>query len=69
METFSIRIRELRKEHGLTQKQLADKLQTTNSAVCDWERGRTQPDLETLAKIASLFSVSSDYLLGLSDEY
>ena len=69
METFSIRIKELRKENGLTQKQLADKLQTTNSAVCDWERGRTQPDLETLAKIASLFSVSSDYLLGLSDEY
>lgn len=69
METFSVRIKELRKENGLTQKQLANKLQTTNSAVCDWERGRTQPDLETLAKIASLFSVPSDYLLGLTDEY
>lgn len=68
MDTFCKRIKDLRMENGLTQKQLAVKLETTNSAVCDWEKGRTQPDLETLAKIARFFSVSADYLLGLSDD-
>lgn len=68
METFCKRIKELRIESGLTQKELAAKLQTSNSAVCDWEKGRTQPDLQMLVRIAELFNVQTDYLLGLSDD-
>ena len=68
MEKFCCRIKELRLEKGFTQKELAQKLNTTNSAVCDWEKGRTQPDLQTLASIAKIFDVSADYLLGLSDD-
>lgn len=68
METFCKRIKELRESEGLTQKALAEKLNTTNSTVCDWEKGRTQPDLEMLAKLARLFEVSTDYLVGLSDD-
>ena len=68
MEIFCKRIKELREEKELTQKALAEQLNTTNSAVCDWEKGRTQPDLEMLAKLAWLFEVSTDYLVGLSDE-
>ena len=68
MEIFCIRVKELRLEHNLTQKELAEKLTTTNSAVCDWEKGRTQPDIQTLRKIATFFDVSTDYLLGLSDD-
>jgi transcriptional regulator with XRE-family HTH domain len=68
MEIFCTRLKELRLESGSTQKQLAERLNTSNSAVCDWEKGRTQPDLQMLAKIALLFGVSSDYLLGLSDD-
>lgn len=67
MEIFCKRTKELRIESGFTQKQLAEKLNTTNSAVCDWERGRSQPDLQMLTKIASLFDVTADYLLGLAD--
>lgn len=67
METFCKKLKELRQEMGLTQKQLAEKLQTSNSAVCDWERGRTQPDLETLLALAKFFKVSVDYLLGNAD--
>jgi len=67
MEAFCKRIKELRIENGITQKELANKLQTTNSSVCDWERGRSQPDLQTLTELAKLFEVSTDYLLGLSD--
>ena len=68
MEIFIRRVKELRIESGFTQKQLAEKLNTTNSTVCDWEKGRSQPDLQTLAKIARLFDVSADYLLGLADD-
>ena len=67
MKVFSIRIKELRNEQGLTQKELADKLQVSNSAVCDWERERTQPDLEMLVKLANLSGVTVDYLLGNAD--
>ena len=52
---------------GFTQKQLAEKLNTTNSSVCDWECGRSEPDIATLKKIAKYFNVSTDYLLGLTD--
>jgi DNA-binding XRE family transcriptional regulator len=52
----------------LTQKQLAERLKTSNSAVCDWEKGRTQPDLQMLVQIAALFGVTTDYLLGVCDD-
>ncbi len=67
MEVFCERLRDLRREMNLSQKQLADVLKTNNSSVCDWERGRSQPDLETLVKIAKFFEVKTDYLLGLED--
>ena len=68
MEIFCERLRDLRKEKELSQKEFAEILQTTNSSVCDWEKGRSQPDLITLAKIACYFEVSADFLLGLEDE-
>ena len=68
MHIFCERVKELRIESNLTQKQLAEKLQTTNSSVCDWEKGRSQPDLKTLANMAQLFQVSVDYLLGLKED-
>ncbi|MBQ9729522.1 MAG: helix-turn-helix transcriptional regulator [Clostridia bacterium] len=67
MEIFSERLRELRKSAGLTQKELASILLTNNSSICDWERGRNQPDLETIVVIARFFEVRVDYLLGLED--
>lgn len=68
MEVFKQRLKELRKNANLSQKELAQKLNTNNSSVCDWEKGRSQPDLETLASMARLFDVSTDFLLGLEDE-
>jgi transcriptional regulator with XRE-family HTH domain len=67
MNIFCKRVKELREENNLTQKELAVKLAVTNSTVCDWEKGRSQPDLEMLAKIACFFEVKTDYLLGLED--
>lgn len=67
MEVFSKKLKELRLEKGLSQRELAEILKTNNSSVCDWERERSQPDLETLVDIAKYFNVSTDYLLGLTD--
>lgn len=67
METFRTRLKELRSEAKLTQKNLSVKLGTTNSSICDWECGRTEPSIEQIIKLCRLFDVTSDYLLGLSD--
>lgn len=67
MEIFSERLKELRKGSGLSQKQLAAILKTTNSSVCDWECGRAEPNLGMVARIADYFEVSCDYLLGRVD--
>ncbi len=67
MEIFSTKLKELRIEKKLSQKELANILKTNNSSICDWERERSQPDLETLVDIAKFFNVSTDYLLGLKD--
>lgn len=68
MKIFRERIKELRKFKNLSQKQLAEILQTNNSSICDWECGRTEPNMETLARMAIFFDVTADYLLGLEDE-
>lgn len=67
MKIFGQRLKELRNERGLLQKDLAEILGTTNSSVCDWETDRAQPDMETLSKIADYFNVTTDYLLGRTD--
>lgn len=61
------KLKTLRKEKNLSQKQLAQALDTTNSSICDWECGRTEPDIEMLIKISKYFGVTVDYLLGLED--
>ena len=58
------KIAELRKEQGLNQKELARKIGVSRSALSLYEINRREPDLETVKKIASLFGVTTDYLLG-----
>lgn len=67
MNSFQARLRELRKANNLSQKQLADIVGTNNSSICDWECGRTQPDLDALVKLARYFDVTTDYLLGIEE--
>ena len=68
MKIFQERLKELRKNNNLSQKQLAAILKTNNSSICDWECGRTEPSIETVALMAVYFDVTADYLLGLEDE-
>ena len=61
------RIFELRKERGLSQKELAEKMNVTDKAVSKWERGLNFPDLFVLEKLANEFDISLVELLGLED--
>lgn len=67
MTIFQDRLKELRTERNLSQKDLAKILGTTNSSICDWETNRAQPDMEMLIKLADYFDTTVDYLLGRTD--
>ena len=62
------RIKELRKQRGLTQNQFAEKLHVSFQAVSNWERGIAPPDLENLLRIADYFGILVDRLLRLEQE-
>lgn len=53
----------LRREIGMTQLELAEKLNYSDKAISKWERGESVPDIVTLKAVADLFGVSVDYLL------
>lgn len=58
------RIRELRKQHKLTLKELGAKMGVAENTMSQYELGRRQPDQETIVKLAHYFGVTVDYLLG-----
>ena len=59
-----IPLKELRKNRKMTQADLSKALSISPSSVGMWEQGRREPDLDNLNRIADLFNVSTDYLLG-----
>lgn len=61
---LSENIRTLRKEHAMTQEQLAEVLNVTVGAVYKWESGQSVPELGTIVELADLFDTSVDVLLG-----
>ena len=65
---INTKLKELRLEKGLTQKQVAEQLGISSTCYSGYEQGYREPDLKTLIKICRFFDISSDYLLGLKDE-
>ncbi|HJB45178.1 MAG TPA: helix-turn-helix domain-containing protein [Candidatus Mediterraneibacter surreyensis] len=63
----SERIKNLRMSNDMTQTDLAKKLNITRSSVNAWEMGISIPSTTYIVELAQLFHVSTDYLLGLSD--
>jgi transcriptional regulator with XRE-family HTH domain len=63
-QVFAKRLRTLRKKRGFTQKELGSLLSVTDAAVGMWEQARRLPDPEMLARLAEVFNVSVDWLLG-----
>lgn len=58
------KIRELRNRVGLTQKELAERLYKSESAIRMWELGKSEPDLQSINALAEIFNVSVDTILG-----
>lgn len=64
---FKERLRELRNNENISQKNLATKLGISQQLVASWETGRSTPDTDMLVQLAHCFNVTTDYLLGLSN--
>ena len=63
MNKVSTTIKRLRLEKGINQEQLAEQLHVTRQAVSNWETGKTQPSIETLTALGSLFGISVEALI------
>lgn len=61
------RLKKLRNSIKLTQEELGKEVNVTKVSISGYENGNRSPDTETLQKIADFFDVSTDYLLGRSD--
>ena len=68
METMGSKFKALRNMYGLSQKEVADFLGIDRSAYCCYEINRAKPDVYNLARLAKLFNVTTDYLLGIAEE-
>lgn len=62
------RLRECRENAGLSQKYVALTLGVAAPSVANWERGKTNPTQENILKLADLYRVTVDYLLGRTEE-
>ncbi|WP_077302435.1 helix-turn-helix domain-containing protein [Virgibacillus pantothenticus] len=67
MCSFSERLIDLRVEAGYSQKEIAAMLNMTASAYGYYEQGKNEPSINTLKKIATIYNVSTDYLVGTID--
>lgn len=65
---FGKRLAELRKKKGLSQYELAELLRMTRGQIANYEQGKRQPAFEILKIFADYFSVSTDYLVGHTDD-
>ena len=64
---IGMRLRELRQEARLTQTSVAREMEISNSALSQYEASKRVPDYDLLCRLARLYDVSTDYLLGLTD--
>lgn len=67
VNNFSSRLRALRTENGFTQKDIADKVPCTQQFIFGLEVGTKRATADTLSRLADIFGVSTDYLLGRTD--
>lgn len=68
MNIFAERLKELRIEKGLTQDKLAEETGLSQAALARWENGLRSPAAYALIILAKYFNVTTDYLLGISDD-
>ena len=64
-----MRLKELRIASGFSQKELAEKINLTAHNIGDWERGKAEPSIFWLEKLADIFNCTIDYLVGREDDF
>lgn len=67
-QTLGMMITLLRKENGMTQLELAEKMNVTDKAVSKWERDLSCPDVNSLPKLAEIFGITVDELMQIKSE-
>ena len=65
---FAQRLRELRKENGITQAGLAERMNVSRTCIANWESSERIPEVAAITYLAKLFKVPVDYLCGRTDE-
>lgn len=65
---ISQRIKELRSEKDISQRSLSNQLFVSPQAISKWERDEATPNPEAISRMAEIFGVSADYLLGRTDQ-
>ncbi|AXF56828.1 helix-turn-helix domain-containing protein [Salicibibacter kimchii] len=68
MSNVAERLKEQRKKHKFTQQKVAKILGITESGYGYYEQGRNEPSIEMIKKLSETYDVTSDYLLGLTDD-
>lgn len=68
MSTYQKIIRDLREDHDMTQEQVAHILGTSQTMYARYERSASEMPIRHLINLAKLYNVSTDYILGLTDE-
>lgn len=64
-----MRLKELREERNLTQKEVSDAIGGSQSNLAKWEKEKIQPAADMIVKLADFFKVTTDYLLGRADDF
>lgn len=62
------RLLDLRKDRGLTQKQVAESMSVSKHTIANYETERTSPNIEMLKALSLFYNTSADYLVGVTDE-
>ena len=69
LEHYYRRIRELREDNDMTQKEVAERLHQHLTTYRRWENGEHEPPANIIVLLCYLYNVSADYILGITDEY
>ena len=67
MQYFGMKLKALRQERGVTQKEQAEAMGLATATISSYETGGNYPSADVLIRLCRYFQVSSDYLLGLND--
>lgn len=68
-DTFAERLCYARSKKGVSQQTVADSLGVSRNLLSNYERGTRQPDFQMLCNLAKFYGTTTDFLLGMTDEY